>query len=623
MKKCLLVLLALTILLALSSCNLFEEKEDVISIERIEINGNTAAVHYKSGYTYYIDNLDRQIISYRRLQDGTYEAGLIGSILHSIDHQTVQSIDFLEGVDLYHRVTKKKTGETISRYVFDIQGQAYEYYGSQIAQQIKNTLQTVEFRTDITVSRISEYAFMQCEQIQSVTIPSTVTEIGKNAFSDCYALKSVTFEGGVTEIPEQCFYRSKEMTEIVIPEGVTTVGKEAFAECTALKTVTLPASLQSLTSNAFHGTGGATYPEAEIQTVHYRGTLTQWCNIEIANQTSTPLNGAKEFHANGALISHAIIPDGTTEIKSYQFYGYKGLKRITLPDSIEMIGENAFASCDNLEYTIKDRIKYLGTESNPYLVAMGYEMAESPITSLVFQPTCRFIFGQEHVDLSSVSEITLPDALVKIGSNAFFWLGTNTVQIPDSVTYIGNNAFSNSELTSLNIPDNVTHIGSEAFSGCRSLSNITMPKSLTYLGRNAFWGCQEQLFIEQDGVRYLGNTDTPYAIAMEILSTNAFPNITIQEGCYFLSHEIVSKIPLLGSLSLPSSLKNMHAMPEWLFPSHPSQINNQLTISYNGTRAQWEAITKIPEWETYIPNYVLKCSDITITKENGKYYYSK
>ena len=79
LKKYLFILLTLlTVFLALSSCNLFQEKEDVISIDRVEINDNRAAIHYKNGYTYYIDDLDSEIVSYRRLEDGTYEVGLIG-----------------------------------------------------------------------------------------------------------------------------------------------------------------------------------------------------------------------------------------------------------------------------------------------------------------------------------------------------------------------------------------------------------------------------------------------------------------------------------------------------------------------------------------------------------------
>ena len=85
----------------------------------------------------------------------------------------------------------------------------------------------------------------------------------------------------------------------------------------------------------------------------------------------------------------------------------------------------------------------------------------------------------------------IPDSVIKIGEAAFS--GCNyfhNIIIPDSVTEIGDFAFSGcSGLTSITIPDSVTEIGECAFEGCTGLTSITIPSSVTKIGKDAFFAC--------------------------------------------------------------------------------------------------------------------------------------
>lgn len=62
--------------------------------------------------------------------------------------------------------------------------------------------------------------------------------------------------------------------------------------------------------------------------------------------------------------------------------------------------------------------------------------------------------------------------------------------IPSGVTRISAAAFAYcSGLTSVTIPDSVTSISISAFCGCTSLTSVLIPDSVTVIGSNAFYGC--------------------------------------------------------------------------------------------------------------------------------------
>ena len=91
-----------------------------------------------------------------------------------------------------------------------------------------------------TVTSIGDYAFYDCDDLTSVTIPNSVTSIGEYAFSSCSGLTSVTIPNSVTSIGESAFQYCSGLTSVTIPNSVTSIGKEAFSGCTGLTSVTIP-----------------------------------------------------------------------------------------------------------------------------------------------------------------------------------------------------------------------------------------------------------------------------------------------------------------------------------------------------------------------------------------------
>ena len=87
----------------------------------------------------------------------------------------------------------------------------------------------------------------------------------------------------------------------------------------------------------------------------------------------------------------------------------------------------------------------------------------------------------------SLSFVTLPDTIEKIGMRAFGDCGFRNFTIPESVTSIGYAAFGRcTSLTEIVIPQSVTEIGELAFAYCNSLQTVVLKANVTELKIKTF-----------------------------------------------------------------------------------------------------------------------------------------
>ena len=87
------------------------------------------------------------------------------------------------------------------------------------------------------ITKIDNYAFINCASITSIDIPNRVTSIGNSAFSGCNSLYSINIPNRVTSIGEYAFYNCGSLTSLSIPISVTSIGNGAFYGCTNLESV--------------------------------------------------------------------------------------------------------------------------------------------------------------------------------------------------------------------------------------------------------------------------------------------------------------------------------------------------------------------------------------------------
>jgi len=97
--------------------------------------------------------------------------------------------------------------------------------------------------------------YVNDELLTDLVIPNDVTKIKNYAFLNCTGLTSVTIPNSVTSIGEQAFYDCTGLTSVTIPNSVTSIGDGAFRGCKSLTSVTIEAETPpTLDNDAFDDT---------------------------------------------------------------------------------------------------------------------------------------------------------------------------------------------------------------------------------------------------------------------------------------------------------------------------------------------------------------------------------
>ena len=186
---------------------------------------------------------------------------------------------------------------------------------------------------------ICDDAFINCESLQSITIPNSVTNIGDYAFGSCKSLQSVTIPNSVTSIGDYAFGWCKSLQSITIPNSVTSIGDYAFTSSESLQSVTIPNSVTSIGIGAFSSC-------ESLQSVTIPNSVTKI--------------GEAAFEQCYSLQS-VTIPNSVTKIEDYAFSYCESLQSVTIPNSVTSIGWGAFRSCESLQsVTIPNSVTNIG-----------------------------------------------------------------------------------------------------------------------------------------------------------------------------------------------------------------------------------------------------------------------
>ncbi|MGN0620725.1 MAG: leucine-rich repeat protein, partial [Porcipelethomonas sp.] len=235
------------------------------------------------------------------------------------------------------------------------------------------------------------------------SIPNSVIWIGDWAFSDCESLESITIGNSVTIIRDATFYGCSGLVSITVPDSVISIGNEAFYGCSNLEGI----QIENPECEIYDSEGTICNGYDENYKPYFNGTIYGYENSTAqayANKYERDFllfgelrygdyltiqkvdedqDGNYDYIKINNCDTYAVsvnIPaeiDGlpVTSIEDSAFYNCLSIESIAIPDSITSIGENAFCGCTSLEsITIPETVETIGTN------AIGYTSEGNIIT---------------------------------------------------------------------------------------------------------------------------------------------------------------------------------------------------------------------------------------------------
>lgn len=171
---------------------------------------------------------------------------------------------------------------------------------------------------------------------------------------------------------------SEDIKSVYIDSGVTTIDSNAFMFCSSLENVTIPGSVEKIPDSAF------------------------LCCYSLENVE---------------------IQNGVKRMGSKVFQGCKTLKNVEIPSSVDEIDANPFDYCINLiEVHVDERNSSYCSEDGVLFNKEKTHLICYPIG----KPDARYV---------------VPDGVIEIGEDTFYYSSLTDIQIPNSVTTIENGAF--------------------------------------------------------------------------------------------------------------------------------------------------------------------------------------
>lgn len=339
------------------------------------------------------------------------------------------------------------------------------------------------------VAGIDEYAFFDCQEITSVSIPDTVIFLGTNAFRSCSNLAEVDLPDNLEFIGNSAFSGCSKLTSITLGSKVRSIGSNAFSGCSALTSVVIPDNVQELGTTAFYRCYGLT-------------------DVSIGTGITAIENSAFAYCTS---LQTILIPDNIQRIGGSAFFECGQLFAVELGAGLNFVETNAFAYTDDLFY-----VYYSGTEQQwaqinfesgnttltDAIIEFSAKMPDTPVAPPTPEDTIFYYTlknGKAIITGSReplVGDVVIPASLRGCPVTEISGMSLNTrmtsITIPDSVQIISDYAFQSChELSEIIGGKNVTTIGAMAFFDCRYITAVTISETVTSIGEHAFGNCYQ------------------------------------------------------------------------------------------------------------------------------------
>ncbi|MBE6740881.1 MAG: fibronectin type III domain-containing protein [Ruminococcaceae bacterium] len=334
-----------------------------------------------------------------------------------------------------------------------------------------------------SVKRIGYGVFSNIKNLKKIYIPASVNLI-YDYISNCPNLESIVVDENNEKyssgnncnalLSKDGRYLYSGCKNTVIPEGVVDMDENAFYNCKGLKSINLPASFGDFEYDEEYD-----YPE-DLKAYTFKGCTS-------LESISVDENNKKYDSRNNC---NAIIKTETNEL-------ILGCENTVIPETVTRLGFGAFSGemvCDNLtEISIPDSVEYIGGNAFSYCKKLKNIKLPEGLKSLdwgVFE------------NCTSLESVNIPKNITALNSSLFrYCTSLKSIELPEGLKTIGWNAFDNcTSLESIYIPKKVSEIKYNAFIGCSGLKEMKVdPENKTFDSRN---GCNAIISTKYNSLKF-------------------------------------------------------------------------------------------------------------------------
>ena len=392
---------------------------------------------------------------------------------------------------------------------------------------------------------VGKDAFGDNKLLTKVTMPESLEVIKQAAFAYCYGLTEIVLGKNVHTLEYDAFYDCNNMTSFTLSEKLTpeTVNYSVVGGCNKLTTLYVPAAAEFV-PNSIAKFGALTEIVVEDGNSRYfsdHGVLYERTEEDGQLLHTYPRAKADEGYA---------ILEGTKTVGKDAFGDNKLLTKVTMPESLEVIKQAAFAYCyglteivlgknvHTLEYDAFYRCNNmtsftLSEKLTPETVNNSVVGGSEKLTTLYVPATAEYAPPSlyRHSALENIFVIdeagnrdALGVAYFSSDGVLFSADGTTLIQIPTA-----------KQITEYAIPETVTVIGERAAYDHKYLQSVSIPAGVTEIGRYAFEYCDELSLIMAMGCN-------PETIGSSALDANDNVAIVCNEGSSLVEHAIYHKL---------------------------------------------------------------------------------
>ena len=178
------------------------------------------------------------------------------------------------------------------------------------------------------VTGIDSDAFLHAEDmVENISLPDTIKTIEQSTFSNLCKLQTLDLGEGIKSLDEGAICYCTKLKELYIPKSLTDMDEGAILGCEVLENITVAQDNPS---------------------------------FEVENGALLSKDGTVLYVAPTATSGTYIVPDTVEVIGRYAFYECYGITEVVFPDNLKRINAHAFEETVLQTITLPESLQYIG-----------------------------------------------------------------------------------------------------------------------------------------------------------------------------------------------------------------------------------------------------------------------